>query len=45
MDEKFAHMSVVLVSLFAILPRYVQAQMNTTDNQGIRPINNSYITC
>ena len=43
MDQKRALMFVVLVSLFAISVRYVQTQMNSTDDaQGIHCVNNNY---
>ena len=43
MAVKFAPMFVVLVSLFAIFLCYVRAEMNNTDNQGIRCVSNSYM--
>ena len=43
MAEKRALMFIVLVSLLAIFVRYVQTQMNSTDDaQGIHSVNDNY---
>ena len=42
MAEKRALILIELASLLAICVRYVQAQMNSTDAQGILCANNNY---